>query len=88
MKKVNKNFASALIEDYAGLGLGEKVDEFTIRAHDGSGVLELDSIEDEETGEVVGIEVFNEGFSSAEIRYDDEEFSKKLMAEVTNILNL
>lgn len=87
MKK-NKNLASALIEDYAGMGFGEKVDEFTIRAHDGSGVLELDSIEDEATGEVIGVEVFNEGFSTAELRYDDEEFSKKLMAEVTNILNV
>jgi hypothetical protein len=70
------------------MGFGEKVDEFTLRAHDGSGVLELDSIEDETTGEVVGIEVFNEGFSTAELRYDDEEFNKKLLAEVTNILNV
>lgn len=87
MKK-NKNLASALIEDYAGMGFGEKVDEFTIRAHDGSGVLELDSLEDEVTGEVIGVEVFDEGFSTAELRYDDEEFSKKLMAEVVSILNV
>jgi hypothetical protein len=87
MKK-NKNLASALIEDYAGQGFGEKVDEFTLRAHDGSGVLELDSIEDEATGEVVGIEVFNEGFSTAELRYDDEDFNKKLLAQVASILNV
>lgn len=87
MKK-NKNLASALIEDYAGQGLGEKVDEYTIRAHDGSGQLELDAIEDEATGEVIGLEVFNEGFSTAELLYTDADFSTKLHAEVVNILNV
>lgn len=84
----NKNLAAALIEDYAGLGFGEKIDEYTIRAHDGSGQLELDSIEDETTGEIVGVEVFNEGFSTAELFYADEDFNKKLLIEVTNILNV
>lgn len=84
----NKNLAAALIEDYAGLGFGEKIDEFTIRAHDGSGVLELDAIEDEATGEVIGVEVFDEGFSTAELLYSDEEFNTKLMGHVTSILNL
>lgn len=84
----NKNFASALIEDYAGLGFGEKVDDFTIRAHNGSGQLELDSIEDETTGEVIGLEVFNEGFSTAELLYTDEKFNEKLLAQVTDILNV
>lgn len=84
----NKNLAASLIEDYAGLGFGEKIDEYTIRAHDGSGQLELDSIEDEATGEIVGVEVFNEGFSTAELFYSDEDFNKKLLAEVANILNV
>jgi hypothetical protein len=84
----NKNFASALIDDYAGLGFGEKIDDFTIRAHDGSGQLELDSIEDESTGEVIGIEVFNEGFSTAELFYSDEEFNQKLLVQVADILNV
>lgn len=84
----NKNLAATLIDEYAELGFGEKLDDFTIRSHDGEVKLELDSIEDETTEEIIGLEVFNDGFSVAELLYDDKEFNEKLLHQVTAALNV
>lgn len=84
----NKDLAATLIDDYASLGLGERLDDYTIRALDGSSTLELDSIEDAENGENVGIEVVVDDVSVAEVMYDDEKFSEKILDEVKSALNI
>lgn len=83
----NRNFAASLIDDYAELGLGEKVNDYTLRAHDGSGVLELDSIVSEEN-KVIGLEIISDGVSVEELLYEDEEFNEKLLRQVSAAMNV
>lgn len=83
----NKNLAATLIEDYVDMGFGTKVSELSMRSFDGETELELDSI-DNEAGTAIGIEVFSNGTSVAELMYDDEEMNAKLFEQVKSALNI
>lgn len=83
----NRNLAAALIEDYVDQGFGTKLTDFSMKSHDGTAELELDSIVGS-GGEVEGIEIFENELSIAELMYDDEEFNTKLLSYVASVLNI
>jgi hypothetical protein len=84
----NKNLAESLIDDYVNLGFGNRLNSTTIASLDGDSEMELDSVDDAESGDIVGLEIITNGLSVSELLYDDPEFNEKLLTEVKSALNL
>lgn len=87
MSAKRTDFARSIVDDYTeGLGYAVKVDDLTIKSHDGDSTIEFDSVMN--GNEVVGLQVFVNGILDFEGSYTDENFSENLAKTVVGSLNV
>lgn len=82
---VSKLFAAAMVDDYAGFGLGEKTGELSLLSLDKSTELELVPVEVD--GETVGVRIYANGVLTSEHSYADEDFNKSFASRMLALLD-
>lgn len=81
---MNQGFAKVLVEDYASLGWGTPVNEYTLK---GSSGVELEfAIVGDDEGNTDAVELYENGDLIYTFAYEDEAFAQKLALTVNNIL--
>lgn len=78
-------FTEAVVSEYAGLGLAEKVSANTLRGSNGNKVHLEDLVEDEKK---TGVKIFTNGLLISSIRFNERGFSDKIYFAMKSELGL
>lgn len=78
-------FNEAVVNEYVGLGLAEKVNPTTLKGSSGNKVRLENIVEDDKT---LGIKVFTNGLLISSLRFSERGFSDKLYDTMKSELGL